>query len=57
MDLVYYQAMKRWKLILYSILICLPGLMLIACWTYGITVWMPNKIRAQQTGIGKVYRR
>ena len=49
--------MKRWKIILYSILICLPALMLIACWTYGITVWMPNKIRAQQTGIGKVYRR
>ena len=49
--------MGRWKLVIFSLLICLPGLLLIAFWAYGITVWMPNKIRAQQTGIGKIYRR
>ena len=49
--------MGRWKLAIFSLLICLPGLLLIAFWAYGITVWMPNKIRAQQTGIGKIYRR
>ena len=49
--------MERWKLAIFSLLICLPGLLLIAFWAYGITVWMPNRIRAQQTGIGKIYRR
>ena len=49
--------MGRWKLAIFSFLICLPGLLLIAFWAYGIAVWMPNRIRAQQTGIGKIYRR
>lgn len=48
--------MKRGRLVLFALLICLPAVLLIACWAYCITVWMPRKINVQQMGIGKFYR-
>ena len=48
--------MKRGRLVLFALLICLPAMLLIACWAYCITVWMPRKINVQQMGIGKFYR-
>ena len=48
--------MKRGRLVLFALLICLPAVLLIACWAYCITIWMPRKINVQQMGIGKFYR-
>ena len=49
--------MKKGRLVLFSLLICFPAVLLIACWAYCITVWMPRKINIQQMSIGKFYRR
>ena len=45
--------MKRWKLILYSILICLPAVLALAGWLYLVLVWMPTQVRSQQQRLGR----
>ena len=54
--LIYYQSMKRWKLILYSILICLPAMMVICSGGYLIATNVPRLIRGEPNRIGREYR-
>ena len=45
--------MKRWKLVLYSTLICLPAVLAMAGWAYLVLDWMPSQARSQQQRIGR----
>ena len=45
--------MKRWKVILYSILICLPAVLALAGWLYLVLAWMPTQVRSQQQRLGR----
>jgi len=50
-------ATRNWRLIGAEVVICLPTLLLIGGWAYYLIAEMPTRIRAQQSRIGREYRR
>lgn len=49
--------MNRCRIAVYSALLCLPALLLIGVWAYYLMAEMPVRIRAQQSRVGREYRR
>ena len=54
--LVGLMSMKRWKVILYSILIGLPAVMIVAVGTFLVVAHVPSAIRHEPVRLGNAYR-
>ena len=54
--MVYYQPMKRWKLVLYSTLICLPAVLLTGVGLFFGLFWVPRIIRNEPRRVTMLYR-
>ena len=54
--LIYYSPMKRWKLVLYSTLICLPAVLLTGIGLFFGLSWVPRIIRNEPRRVTMLYR-